>query len=71
MLKRICYFLHIIDDRGKLDIIDLSFIATMVKIVASPGIDYPSVCAMLPVLLAKMHRTHLRSKTAINSDQQS
>lgn len=56
-------FLHIIDDRGKLDIIDLSFIAIMVKVIIAPVIDLSSIGAIVPVLVAKMQRTHYRSKT--------
>ena len=57
-----CFFLHITDGSGQLDLVDLSFIATVVKIMVSPNVDWPSVCSLVPVIMAKMHVTHLRSK---------
>lgn len=63
LLKRLGVFLHVIDDSGNLDLIDLSFIATMLKIILAPGIDFQSVCTLVPVIIAKMHITHLRSKS--------
>jgi hypothetical protein len=62
-LKHIGKFLHIIDNDGKLDLIDLSFVGMVVKVLISPNIDFPSVCSLVGVILAKMHRTHLEANS--------
>jgi len=54
-------FLHLIDDRNKLDIVDLSFVAIIIKLVISPNPDWSAVAAIVPVIMAKMQRVHVRS----------
>lgn len=51
------------DSEGNLDLIDLSFIGMVVKVLYAPNIDFPSVCSLVGVILAKMHRSHLESKS--------
>jgi hypothetical protein len=72
-IKRIALLMHIIDNTGKLDLVDLSFIAMVLKVVLAPGIDFPSVTALVGVILAKMHRFHVENRngkeTIVDEDQ--
>lgn len=70
-LNRIGAFLHITDCNGNLDLVDLSFMLVVGKVILSPGIDYPAVCSLVPVILAKMHKTHsLRSNKPQKNENQ-
>lgn len=55
-------FLHIIDEDNQLDITDLSFMLVMYKIMVTPNVDWPSLCALIPVILNKMHRRHINAQ---------
>lgn len=54
-IKAVFFFLHIYDGEGQLDLEDIAFVAIMVKIMMSPGIDWSAVCALVPVILSQMH----------------
>ena len=65
-ISDIAWFLHITDVEGRLDIVDLAFVGTMVKIIFAPGIDYPALGALIATIMAKMHADHLESKLPAN-----
>ena len=54
-----CYFLHITDGHGQLDLTDLSFAAIVIKMILAPNFDWGAVCAMIPVLASQMHSNHI------------
>lgn len=62
LLKKCAWFLHMTDSAGQLDIVDLSFIAMVVKVVLAPGIDYAALGTLIAVILSKMHADQLDSK---------
>lgn len=59
-VRRALQFFRLTDETNSLDLLNVAFIIVMAKIVKEPGIDYASVCSIVPVLAAKMHRRHLR-----------
>lgn len=61
-LKLVASFLHITDSNGQLDIVDLSFMLTVGKVILAPGIDYSALGALIAVLLGKMHSDFIESK---------
>jgi len=61
-IKQIFFFLHIYDGEGQLDLEDMAFIALIIKIMMSPGIDWAAVCALVPVILNQMHIRNTDSK---------
>lgn len=60
MIYKIAYFLRVIDGDNQLNVIDLAFMALMVKIIMAPAIDWPAVCSLVPVVLSRVHKTHLK-----------
>lgn len=60
-----CYFLHITDGKGQLDIVDLSFMAIIVKMMLAPNFDWAAVCAMIPIIAQQMHTNHLASQSSV------
>lgn len=62
LIKKCSWFLHITDSAGQLDIVDLSFIAMVCKVLFAPGIDYSALGALIAVILSKMHSDQLESK---------
>ena len=65
-IQRVAYFLHITDGSGQLDLVDLSFMATVIKILIAPNIDWPSLTSLMGLILAKIHKHHL----AVNHPKQ-
>lgn len=63
MIKRIASFLHIVDASGQLDIVDLSFVALVCKVMFAPGIDYAALGSLIAVILSKMHADHLEASS--------
>lgn len=64
MLKRVARFLHIVDNKGQLDITDLAFICIIVKIMMSTNLDWPSVIVLATACMNKMQRRHSDAKEA-------
>lgn len=60
-----CYFLHISDGQGQLDIVDLSFIAVIVKLMLAPNFDWQAVCTMIPLIASQMHTNHLQAQQQV------
>lgn len=56
---KVSYFLHITDGQGQLDIVDLSFMAVIIKLMFAPNFDWQAVCTLLPLLASQMHTNHL------------
>jgi len=54
-----CYFLHITDGYGQLDITDLSFMLMVGKVMLAPGIDWAAICTLIPLIMQQMHSEHL------------
>ena len=71
MIAKIAKFLHITDAAGQLDIVDLSFILTVGKVILAPGIDYGALGALIAVILSKMHADHIESKVSSRADRDS
>ncbi len=61
----IAWFCHITDAAGQIDIVDLAFIGTMLKVIFAPGIDYPALGALVATIMSKMHADHLESKRSV------
>jgi hypothetical protein len=59
IISKITYFLHISDGQGQLDIVDLSFMAVIVKLMFAPNLDWQAVCTMIPLIASQMHTNHL------------
>ncbi len=53
------YWLHITDGEGQLDIVDLSLIGIVIKMLFAPHLDWQAVCSMIPILASQMHNQHL------------
>lgn len=70
MIKKISYFLHITDSAGQLDIVDLSFIALVCKVMFAPGIDYAALGSLIAVILSKMHSDQLEASSQSKAPQQ-
>jgi len=60
-----CYFLHITDGEGQLDIVDLSFIGVIIKLLFAPSLDWAAVCTMIPLIISQMHSNHLAAKQEV------
>jgi hypothetical protein len=58
---KIASFLHITDSAGQLDIVDLAFIASVIKVVIAPGVDYGAMASLIGIILSKMHADHLEA----------
>lgn len=65
VLTKIAYFLHITDGQGQLDIVDLSFMAVIIKLMFAPNFDWQAVCTMLPLIASQMHTNQLASKFSV------
>lgn len=61
-IQPIAYFFHITDGQGQLDIVDLSFMAVIVKLMFAPNFDWGSVCTMIPLIASQMHTNALAAK---------
>lgn len=59
VITQVSSFLHITDSSGQLDIVDLSFMLTVGKVILAPGIDYSALGALIAVILSKMHSDSL------------
>lgn len=55
-IKKIAYFLHIVDDENQLDLTDLAFICIVIKVMISSNLDWPSVMVLATTCINKMHR---------------
>lgn len=64
-IEKVAFFAHISDGEGQLDIVDLSFIAIVVKMLLAPNFDWQAVCAMLPLIASQMHTNQLSAKQQI------
>lgn len=62
-INRVALFLHITDSTGQLDLIDLSFIGVVGKILMAPTVDWQSATSLVGLILAKMHTNHLNHKS--------
>lgn len=58
-LQKVAYFFHITDGSGQLDIIDLSFMAVIVKLLFEPTFDWQAVCTMIPLIASQIHTNQL------------
>ncbi len=54
--------MHVTDGCGQLDIVDLSFIALVIKMMIQHTFDWPAVCTLIPVIASQMHQQYLDSK---------
>ena len=61
-IAKIAFFLHITDGQGQLDIVDLSFIAVIIKLMFAPNFDWQAVCTMLPLIASQMHTNQLAAQ---------
>lgn len=68
MIKEVARFLHIVDNEGQLDLTDLTFIAIIVKIMCASTLDFPAVVTLATVCINKMHRRHVDSTLADDSE---
>ena len=59
---KVAKFLHITDSVGQLDIVDISFMLMIGKVLIAPGIDYGALGTLIAVILSKMHSDQLESK---------
>lgn len=64
-LLRACYFLHITDGVGQLDIVDLSFMLVVGRLILAPNFDWPAVCTLIPIIAQQMHTNHLDAKQTV------
>lgn len=69
MIKKVAKFLHIIDCQGQLDIVDLSFVALVCKVMFAPGIDYAALGSLIAVILSKMHADHIEASNQSKPSQ--
>ncbi len=62
-IQKIAYWCHITDGQGQLDIVDLSFMAIIVKIMFAQNMDWSAVCTMIPLIASQMHTNALAAKS--------
>ena len=67
IIHKIAYFLHITDGQGQLDIVDLSFMAVIIKLMFAPNFDWQAVCTMIPLIASQMHANALAAKYPSNN----
>lgn len=62
---KVSYWLHITDGSGQLDIVDLSFMGIVIKMLYADTFDWQAVCAMLPLIASQMHTNQIDSKNSL------
>lgn len=69
-LRKVCYFLRIVDEEPRLDLSDLAFMIILVKIIIAVQVDWPSMVTLAIAALNSMHNKSLDAKANINEVQE-
>jgi hypothetical protein len=69
-VRKVCYFLRIIDEEPRLDLSDLAFMIILGKIIYAHEVDWPSMVTLAIAALNSMHNRQLDAKANINEVQE-
>lgn len=69
MIKRIAYFLHLIDRDNRLNLADIAFCVIMVKVAYAPQIDWTALVTLAVVCLNMIHKRKTNASVDINGLQ--
>jgi hypothetical protein len=68
MLRKIAYFLCLIDDTPQLSLSNIAFLVILGKIIVTPSVDWTALVTLAITCLNVMHDRHVN--TTSNSDVQ-
>lgn len=68
-LRKICYFLRIIDEEPRLDLSDLAFMIILGKIILATQVDWASMVTLAIAALNAMHNRQLDATANISAVQ--
>lgn len=68
-LRKICYFLRIVDEEPRLDLSDLAFMIILVKIITAVQVDWASMVTLAIAALNAMHNRQLDASANISQVQ--
>jgi len=68
-LRKVCYFLRIVDEEPRLDLSDLAFMIILGKIIWSTQVDWPSMVTLAISALNMAHNRQLDASANINQVQ--